>query len=506
MFLKTTMTLFFAGQLLAQTKAADATTPLLGYFLAAIVAGIIAAIVLSLQANRREPLEAKQLLTDPRTGELYSSLLRQVSKLPLPVSQQKETAQTLVRIVDQEVTKKTLVVKEELSENYEKLMQENEKNLKRASEQTYEIKQKYETLNKTYQKLNTQKKQTEAVVHSIAEGLVVVNQKGEVLLMNPAAERLLNVDKEKVIGKSIVSDLKDEHFLSLAKGIAGSEDKEIHINSQNDQMRKILRSSNAVIEDESGQTVGMVAVLSDVTRERELEDVKMQFLANVSHEFRTPLYTIQETINLLAEKALGGLTSEQERMISLAKKETERLTRLISDLLDLSKLESGKMQVRPEIFSLNEALIHALSTFEPWAKSKKISLESHLPSESPNLEFDPDRFGQIFTNLVGNAMKFTPPGGKITIEAKKPPAQQTPGGLWVLVRDTGPGIPKKDQEKIFRKFVQLGASPQKGITGTGLGLSIVKEIVTMMEGKIWVESEEGKGSAFTVEIPEKLIR
>lgn len=391
----------------------------------------------------------------------------------------------------------------ELSGKYEKIVEEKDKVLRQVDEQVKQINLKYETLNKSFATLNAQRKQTEAVVHSMAEGVVVVNEKGEVLLMNPAAEKLLNMKKEEKIGKSILSEARGEFLISLAKQGTAPGQKEIAVNSQSEETKKILRTSNAVIEDESGQTIGMVSVLSDVTREKELDELKSKFVANVSHELRNPLYNVQETINLLSEKALGAINPEQERMLTLARKEIERLSQLILDLLDFSKLEAGELRLKPAVFRVEDLIHHTLATFQLWAKNKKIVLDSKLPPEPIELEADQDRLTQVVTNLIGNALKWTPAGGRITIEAKKTRDEESHDGEFVQisVRDTGPGIPKKDHKRIFEKFVQLDPSPQQGFSGTGIGLSIAREIVELHQGKIWVESEEGQGSLFIFQIP-----
>ena len=391
---------------------------------------------------------------------------------------------------------------------YEKIVKEKEKALQQAKEQYKEVKAKYETLNKNYKELNLQKKQTEAVIHSVTEGLVVVNQKGEVLLMNPAAQRLLNVKKEEKIGQSILKDLKEEHFVSLVQGISGSEEKEIILNSQSDETRKILRASNAIIEDESGQTVGMVSILSDVTKQKELDELKSKFVANVSHDFKNPLNTIQETFAMLREKTMGDVNPQQEKMLGLAQGEVERLSRMINDLLDFSKIEARELRLKPANFLLGDWLTQVVANFELWAKNKKIALALEAPSESIELKADRDRLTQVLTNLLGNAFKFTPSGGKIIVKTEKIEGQK-PGAFHVRVsvHDTGSGIPKRYQARIFEKFFQIDAasSPQTGLlSGTGLGLAISKEMVELHRGRIWVESEEGRGSCFTFEIPQNL--
>lgn len=486
------------------TNAAGVPPQISLSFVILAMVGILFGIILFIQANQRHQLE-KPPLSKGRgeKDEIFSSLLQEMNRLRVSPSERNQTARAIAQLFGQEIQEKIRSLKWQLSEKYEKIVEEKNMALRQADEQFKQTHLKYETLNKSFAALNAQRKQTEAVVHSMAEGVVVVNEKGEVLLMNPAAEKLLNMKKEEKIGKSILSDARKELLISLIKQGATLDEEEITVNSQSEETKKILRTSNAVIEDESGQTVGMVSVLSDVTREKELDELKSKFVANVSHELRNPLYNVQETINLLSEKALGAINPEQERMLALARKEIERLSRLIIDLLDFSKLEAGELRLKPAVFCIEDLIHHTLATFQLWAKNKKIVLDSKLPPEPIELEADRDRLTQVLTNLIGNALKWTPAGGRITIEAKKMLGGESHDGEFVQisVRDTGPGIPKKDRQRIFEEFVQLDSSPQQGFGGTGIGLSIAREIVELHQGKIWVESEEGRGSTFLFQIP-----
>lgn len=472
------------------------TPPIVQAFLVTIVIGAVFAVLLANEAAKKgavSPLLSMNKTDSTREEtEFRSSVLAELKKLPILPEQQMEATRILTTLFEQEADKRVGEVKTELREAYEKTLQQ-------AREQVKIVNQKYEDLNKNYKKLNIEKKQTETVVHAMAEGLIVVNQKGEILLMNPAAEKLLGVKKEDEIGKSILAEQKEERLITLMKGITGSEEKEIVLESQNDQTKKILRASNAIIESESGQTIGMVSVLSDVTREKELEDLKNKFVSSVSHELRTPLYTIQEAINLLLDKSLGSVTSGQERLLSLAAKEIERLSRLINDILDISKIEAGEFRLQLSLFCVNDWIQQVMDTFNYWAKSKQIILGAELPPEPLTLTADRDRMTQVLTNLIGNAMKFTPAGGKITVEAKTKKENSANAWIEIGVRDTGPGISKEDQEKIFKKFVQLDKTSTQG---TGLGLTISKELVELHKGRIWVESEPDKGSRFAFEIPQ----
>jgi signal transduction histidine kinase len=205
----------------------------------------------------------------------------------------------------------------------------------------------------------------------------------------------------------------------------------------------------------------------------------------------------------MLEKALGQINAEQEKVLGLAKKEIERLSQLINDILDLSKIEAGQLQLKPTVFQASDLLRQTAATFELWAKSKKVVLEIKIPAEPIEMKADPARLTQVLTNLMGNALKHTPSRGKVTLEVKKVrgPESSSPSSIQFSVQDTGPGISKKDQKRIFEKFVQLDSPAHTEVTGTGLGLAISKEMVELHGGRIWVEGEEGKGSRFIFEIP-----
>ena len=403
------------------------TTPqqIIESFLYIMLAAAFMGIILVRMANRRgqirTKLELRQVETE-KTEEFFSSLLQEMKKLPVPSKERIETTKAIVNLLDKEVEKKLKVATQDMDKKYEKIVEEKNKTVRLAQEQYSLINQKFESVNKNVKKLGAEKRQAEAIVKSIAEGLIVVDKNGNVLLMNPAAEKLLGAKKEEKIGKSILSELKEEHLVSMAKDLSsGSDEKEIVLQSQSDQTRKILRTSNAVIESESGQTIGMVSILSDVTRQKELDEMKATFLASVSHELRTPLHSIQESLSLLLDKVGGELTEKQQKILSIAERNIDRLSRLINDLLDISKMEAGQYRLKPVAFQVEELVQQILATFDAWAKSKMIGLESKLPSESISIEADQDRLTQVLTNLAGNALKFTPSGGRVKIEVKKNP-------------------------------------------------------------------------------------
>lgn len=349
-----------------------------------------------------------------------------------------------------------------------------------------------------YKEVMVEHNKTEAIVRSVAEGLVVVDANDNVIMMNPAAEQLLGVSKKDMMGRPILERVRKEQLLSLAKGRSDKENREIEMASGEDETKKILRSSNAVIEDQKGQTVGFVSVLSDVTREKEVEKVKTNFVSNVTHELRTPLIASQKAVKLLLSKDKDiEPGAETEEFLALAERNLSRLSTLINDLLDISKIEAGKLEIHTEPTYLEEVIDESIAGLKTWAETKSLNVLKYLPKELPHVNIDKIRIGQVMTNLLGNAIKFTPEKGTITITAKSNTAT---GDVIVSVEDTGVGIEPEHLPKVFDRFYQDGERAPTDISGTGLGLSIAKQIVEMHGGQINAESLKGSGAKFTFSV------
>ncbi|MCX7927404.1 MAG: cell wall metabolism sensor histidine kinase WalK [Candidatus Omnitrophica bacterium] len=359
-----------------------------------------------------------------------------------------------------------------------------------------------EELKKENRKIISEKQRIDNIVHNMAEGMVVVDAEGKIILVNPAAEQLLGITKED-IGKPIRQVIKDEHLLTLTKQITadaeGIVEKDIELVSADESTKRVLRTSSAVVEDNEGRTVGMVTMLNDITRQKEIENLKSQFVASVSHELRTPLVAIEKSISLMLSKAAGEINETQSQFLNIAERNLKRLTALINDLLDLSKLEAGKMVLKRRPVSLASLIQDAIESMLNWAGSKSIALKKEIAQDLPLIELDPDRIIQVLNNLIGNAIKYTPSGGQITVKARFVSQEHC---VEVEVEDTGIGIPEEDLDKVFEKFYQAKGHEQTEIKGTGIGLAIVKEIVTLHGGKVWVESQLGKGSRFFFTIPQ----
>jgi len=324
----------------------------------------------------------------------------------------------------------------------------------------------------------------------------VVDKKGKVLLMNPAAEKLLDTKREDKINKSLLSDLKDGQMVSLSKdGKRGT--KTVEYESTDNETIKTIKSSSAVVQDENGHTVGMVSVLTDMTKQKELDQMKTNFINTVTHEFRTPIVAMQKSIQVMLSGATGSMNEAQNKFLAIAKRNLERLNLLIDDLLNLSKLEENKITMDVKEYSVEDVIEDITETVGTWITSKSITINKEFEPNLPKQKMDPNRIAQVLNNLLSNAIKFTPEGGSLTVRTKS-----VVGGLVeISVADSGIGMSEEECVKVFDKFYQIGERTTTDITGTGLGLPIAKEIVELHGGKIWVESEKGKGSRFIFTLP-----
>jgi len=346
-----------------------------------------------------EDLESSNAPINKLDPELFNEITNVLDSKGHP----KEVSEKISGIFSKELEKRVSLNTQELNKKYEAIIEQK----------SYD----QEVAWTKYKKVSSDKKKTEAVIRSIAEGLVVVDNTGKVIMINPAAEKLLGVSMKEKVGKPISDGVRQDQLISLSRESADKEDREIELVSEEDDTKKILRASSAVIENENGETVGMVSVLSDITKQKELDNLKSNFVASVSHELRTPLVAIEKSVTLILSKAAGEVSETQERFLTIAVRNLKRLTILVNDLLDLSKLEAGKMQVKCRLSSLNQVISDSVESFSNWAKTKSVNLEKKVQEGLPEVNMDTEMIVQVLNNLIGNAIKFSSDNGKIIVEA-----------------------------------------------------------------------------------------
>ena len=346
--------------------------------------------------------------------------------------------------------------------------------------------------------LAAEKSKMKVMVEGMSEGVFMLDEKGELAIINTAASSMIGLPKKDLTTKSLMEFLQGrgmDDLISGAKNVEGRAwVKELYLETP---YPHIVHFESVCIRDNEEKPLGVVIVLRDVTKEREIDSMKNEFVSMVSHELRTPLAAMRGATENLLAGITGELNQVQNNCILLIGRNIERLSRLISDLLDISRIEAGKIQIIKQPVDIAALVNESLNFLKEIAKGKNISLTANCPEGIPQVEADSDRLIQVITNLVGNALKFTPNGGKITVDVSK-----KDDSLQIDVSDTGSGIPYQDLEKIFDKFYQVTRlNNQAVIKGTGLGLTIAKGIVEKHGGKIWVESEVGKGSKFSFTLP-----
>lgn len=258
----------------------------------------------------------------------------------------------------------------------------------------------------------------------------------------------------------------------------------------------VLVSAN-VVKDETGKHICMMASSIDITERKRLEQLRDEFVRTVSHELRTPLASMRESVSLVLDGTTGKINRNQRHFLLIAQRNIDRLARLINDLLDMARIEAGKVAIERQPVEISDLAREVLETFRPQAKEKGIILKAECPHVGCNVSADRDRIAEVFTNLIDNALKFTDKG-TITISGEDKGKY-----LQISVADTGRGIPNDKLENIFDKFEQVGRKTGPGPAGTGLGLAICKGIIEAHGGKIWVESEAGRGSKFIFTLPKR---
>ncbi|MEW6375988.1 MAG: ATP-binding protein [Thermodesulfobacteriota bacterium] len=348
----------------------------------------------------------------------------------------------------------------------------------------------------------TEKSKIKTIINCMGDGVLVCDGDSCMVLTNPAAGRMLKIPEASLLGnllshcnlplelsKAMEESLKTKEtgYTSVSQELSIGEPGEIS-----------LRSHTAPVRNDLGEIMGAVTVLQDISHLKELDKMKSEFIAMVTHELRAPIAAVEQQLTVILNKMAGEVTEKQEQLLSRAKERTKGLLTLIKDLLDLSKIEAGKMVQYKEPLPLQEVIQRVVDLMRSEAEVKKIDLQFSAPPRIPMINADRNSMEGIFTNLISNAIKYTLEGGKVWITLS-----EEGGFVKATVSDTGIGIKKEDLPRIFDKFYRVKTTETRQIVGTGLGLSIVKSIVDAHLGSISVESEVGKGTTFTVLFPKE---
>lgn len=353
---------------------------------------------------------------------------------------------------------------------------------------------------RTLKDLHLEQSRTRTVIRALPDGVIVTTPDAHVALMNPACTRLIGLPEDFLPGEHIRQYVKDEGLCDLVTRTSRGdvpEEQTSFTYEFSTEGEKYLRADSTAIRSEAGECVGAVTVVIDITRLMELDRLKSEFVAKVSHELRSPLATIHEQLAMVLSKLESEAPPDQRHLLSRAKEKTQGLITMIADLLDLSRIESGLVTKDRKPVDLCGILTGVVEFLGSKARGKGHTLTLELPEQGlPQVSADPQSLEIVFGNLITNAIHYTGEKGRIEVSATTRDKQ-----VRVAVKDNGFGIEKRHQEKIFEKFYRVKDDNTRYITGTGLGLPIVKGIVDDLGGEIELESEPGKGSTFTVVLP-----
>ncbi|WP_295746837.1 cell wall metabolism sensor histidine kinase WalK [uncultured Limosilactobacillus sp.] len=352
----------------------------------------------------------------------------------------------------------------------------------------------------------SERRRLNSVLGHMSDGVIATNRNGYITIINQTALQMLNYDDDDdVIGQSIIDVLNIRSEYSVRQLV----DEQQHIlidmskGDQNNNDGLILNAYFSPIQRESGFVSGLVCVLHDVTSQQKEERERKEFVSNVSHELRTPLTSVKSYVEALTD----GVWQDQEvapHFLKVVQDETDRMIRMINDLLNLSRMDSGTAKLDLEYVNINELFNYILDRFDMIIKKeeddgtvqKRYTIIRHIAKKDLWVEIDADKFTQVIDNIMNNAVKYSPDGGVITARLV-----ETHRHVILSISDQGLGIPRKDLSHIFDRFFRVDKARSRKQGGTGLGLAISKEVVNMLGGSIWVDSVEGKGSTFYISLP-----
>jgi signal transduction histidine kinase len=356
---------------------------------------------------------------------------------------------------------------------------------------------KYEQENiKNLYDLDLEKSRLRTIINCMANGVMVTNLNLEVVLHNPSLMRLMEITEEMKNPIPLPRIIKDDDFIEILKKLQSEETANDEFVSQElTSGGHFLRAISAPALGPDGQIAGTVTVMEDITAFKQLDEMKSDFINMVAHELRSPMVAIRQQNSVMMEGLAGPLGEKQQDLLNKATKKIDSLLELINDLLDISKIESGKTIQHQVPTDVGRIITDMVELMEPRAKEQGISLD-YVNKDLKQIQADPRQMEEIFNNLITNAINYSPDGGKVEISAK------TLGeNLEIKVSDTGIGIAPEELPKIFDKFYRVKSPKTRQIIGTGLGLSIVKGIVESHRGRIDVESELDKGTSFRILLP-----
>ncbi|NMB40265.1 MAG: PAS domain-containing protein [Parcubacteria group bacterium] len=340
-----------------------------------------------------------------------------------------------------------------------------------------------------------ERNKTMAIIENLTDGVILLNKKKQIEIINSPATELFNIGKKEAIGKCFVDLLDIENIPEIKKILI---DKDRIRNIYREEVATLdslhLEITSVLLKDEIEEK-GFLIIIHDVTKEKLIEKMKTEFVSVAAHQLRTPLSAIKWTIRMILDGDVGEISEEQRELLEQTYISNERMIRLINDLLDVSRIEEGRLLYNQEDAQMEDVLDSVVENSQEMIRNKNVVLEINK-KETPKVRIDKEKIGVVIQNLLENAVKYTEPGGKIKITL-----DNDEKNVIFKIEDSGVGIPKSQQDRIFTKFFRAENVTRMETDGTGLGLYTIKNIVRAHKGQIWFESEENKGTTFYFTIP-----
>ncbi len=455
---------------------------------------------LFLEKRRVKTLEEEILSKKKRITKEMTLLTKEGEKIPVNVSGQfrKDEKGNLIgyffALFDISVLKK---FQEELEKRVREKTKELEGKTKELEASGRSLLNILEDIKEALSKAEEEKNKTQAIITNFTDGLFLFDEKSNLVLVNPQAEVFFKIGAKDLINKPILELSTIPALASLVK-LLGPEIKGIFRKEYQPQKDLVLEVSTIPIMGQV-EKLGTLIILHDVTREKRIERMKTEFVSIAAHQLRTPLSAIKWTLRMLLDGDLGGITKEQRNFIKKTYSSNERMVTLINDLLNVSRIEEGRYLYKPTWADIEVVAQFVVNSYKEESKKRGIKVEFKKPEKKlPLVLIDGEKIRLAIQNIFENAIRYTRPGGKVTVSLKRVKKE-----IEVSIKDTGAGIPKEQQERVFTKFFRAANVMRMETEGSGLGLFITKNIIEAHGGKIWFESEENKGSTFHFTLPIK---
>ncbi len=471
----------------------------IGYFLTIIDLSKIKKYQKQLEKYTKELEEAKtasdiraEAITRELSG-LTKNLEHKIEERTLELEQSKKALTNML-----EDTEEARKIAEERTKEAEERAKELEERTQELEKLRTALANILEDVDKLRVLAEEERDKTRAIITNFADGLVVLDKKNRITLINPEGKSLLGVGAEEVEGKILDTLTEKSPFKKLAALLKKKEGgkalsrEELSFKEPPEQILEITSVSLAPREE-------TVIILHDISREKMVERLKTEFVSLAAHQLRTPLSAIKWTLRMLLDGDLGEITKEQKDFIEKTYQSNERMISLINDLLNVTRIEEGRYLYRPQLAQIEEVVQFVITSYQDEVKKKKLKLEFKKPTKKlPEVKIDIEKMRLAIQNFLDNAIRYTPSGGKVTVSIR-----DTKKSIEFQIQDTGIGIPKDQQERVFTKFFRAANAIRSETEGSGLGLYITKNIIEAHGGKTWFESEEGKGATFYFTIPIK---